>query len=50
MLLSWDEGVKPEGGYEADSISYLFKIEDGFTWVVTRLYKLNDDVGKVEIG
>ena len=26
------------------------KIEDGFTWVVTRLYKLNDDVGKVEIG
>ena len=25
VLLSWDEGVKPEEGYEADSISHLFK-------------------------
>ena len=33
-------GVKREGGYEADSISYLFKIEDGFTCVVSRLYKV----------
>ena len=44
MLFSWDEGggggVKREGGYEADSISYLFKIEDGFTCVVNRLYKV----------
>ena len=43
MLFSWDEGgggVKREGGYEADSISYLFKIKDGFTWVVNRLYKV----------
>ena len=35
MFLSWDEGVKHEGGYGADSISCLFKIEDDFTWVVT---------------
>nr|POE78325.1 hypothetical protein CFP56_71529 [Quercus suber] len=50
MDSSWDEGVKHEGGYEADSISCFFRIEDGFTWVVTRVYKVNDDVGKAEIG
>ena len=43
-------GVKHEGGYVADSIFCLFKIEDGFIQVVTRVYKLNDDVGKAEIG
>ena len=41
FLMGWGGGgVKREGGYEADSISYLFKIEDGFTCVVNRLYKV----------